>query len=296
MTPLTLARRIIHTVRRKRLQRLPAGGGWIRVPAGFWMYLNKAKWMDETIAMGYYESPLVYLLQQVVRPGDTCVDVGANIGYITLHLARVCGPQGRVISIEPVPETYQQLVEHIRRNHAWQVLPFCLAAGNQNGTVKIYYHVHESWHSSFYYQNSQEEQLLVPMRPLDSLWNDLKSQHRLEPLSLVKIDVEGAEPMLLEGFRQTLQAHQPILWIEINPPLLKMAGQDENSVISFLKSMNYNIYIPIWQRNWLGIPSLTLQPLDRRAIPANNKYYNAVAVVPNTSGWERLRASRIRLL
>jgi hypothetical protein len=134
------------------------------------------------------------------------------------------------------------------------------------------------------------------MRPLDSLWNDLKSQHRLEPLSLVKIDVEGAEPMVLEGFRQTLQAHQPILWIEINPPLLKMAGQDENSVISFLKSMNYNIYIPIWQRNWLGIPSLTLQPLDRRAIPANNKYYNAVAVVPNTSGWERLRASRIRLL
>jgi hypothetical protein len=141
---LTLARKVIHSHRAKRIEAMHGQPQWCKVPAGFWMYIDPSEWLGKTLLMGYYESHLVFLISQVCQRGDVCVDIGANQGYISLQMARRVGTEGCVLAIEPIEPTFERLVGNIQRNRASQVHCIHRAAGACVQSLEIWYDPSES--------------------------------------------------------------------------------------------------------------------------------------------------------
>lgn len=293
MSLLRIGRLVVHWARSRRLASLPSEPCWTRVPAGFHMKIHKDTWCGRSIMMGYYESDLVYLIRQVVMPGDGCIDVGANLGYISLHCARQCGAQGRVLSVEASPQVYADLCDNIARNHFPQVIPLNFFAGNRHQDVDFFYDPLEPGNSSYISHSGHEIGVVVPMAPLDELWDKANASAPV-PLRFVKIDVEGAEPLVLQGFQKGLSEY-PLLWIEVNPPLLQKGGFSMRDLYEMLNQHGYEIYIPIWNRSGLGIPSLRLCPANQQDIDSTS-FCNIITFVPRSIMGERIEKSPIQLI
>jgi FkbM family methyltransferase len=119
------------------------------------------------------------------------VDVGANIGGYAIRAAKYC----KVYAIEPLPRNYKILKINEKLNNV-KINSFNIAAGNKNGKVKLYYTPGNWGISSIKYE--QKAFIEVEMKPLDKIINE-------ESIDLIKIDVEGAEDLVLEGARNCLR-------------------------------------------------------------------------------------------
>ena len=188
---LTLARKLVHSWRAKRIEAMHGQPQWRKVPAGFWMYIDPKEWFGKTVLMGYYESHLVYLIHQVCRRGDVGVDIGANQGYFALHMARKVGVEGCVVAIEPIEPTYARLVENIRRNRAPQVHCVPRAAGACVQSLEMWYDPAESMYSSVHNcPSEQAKRITVQVEPVDAILEQLLTPQQLDKLVFAKIDAD----------------------------------------------------------------------------------------------------------
>jgi FkbM family methyltransferase len=167
------------------------------------------------------------------------VDVGANIGGYSIRTAKYC----KVYAIEPLPRNYKILKINEKLNNV-KINSFNIAAGNKNGKVKLYYTARK-WHkpSIKHEQNYFAE---VEMKPLDEIINE-------ESIDLMKIDVEGAEDLVLEGARNLLKRTKMVI-IEKNKEsfsnaykILKEEGFRPKEILDrcnilFIKNENIEIY------------------------------------------------------
>lgn len=260
------------------------------------MYIDPSEWLGKTLLMGYYESHLVFLISQVCQRGDVCVDIGANQGYISLQMARRVGTEGCVLAIEPIEPTFERLVGNIQRNRASQVHCIHRAAGACVQSLEIWYDPSESGHASVYNRPSEQAtRVTIQVEPADSILEQHLNPHQLDKLIFAKIDVEGFEPLVLQGFRRTLQRSQPLLWLEKNPNCLQKGGFTVSDITRPLCELGYRVYEVSFRRNFLGIASLTLSPADIHSERFNAEFDDIVAVVPHSEGWERLQRSRIHV-
>src|SRR6266699_2559349 len=85
----------------------------------------------------HFEATEREFLNRFLRPGDTFVDVGANIGLFTLIAARLVGPQGRVLSFEPTPETFARLTKNVQTNRLENVSCQQLALSDRAGEMEF---------------------------------------------------------------------------------------------------------------------------------------------------------------
>lgn len=156
------------------------------------------------------EEPEFHMLNQLIFSGDWVIDVGANVGHYTKRCSDLVGPRGRVIAIEPVLDTFGILTANASLFKWSNVTLLNMAASSQttiagmvipnydDGAAKNYYQatiVHEQW-------NFQ-----VMTIALDTL--GIK-----HPISLIKIDAEGHDPVVVEGALQLLTRDHPVLIIE----------------------------------------------------------------------------------
>lgn len=159
------------------------------------------------------------LIDARVSPGDTVIDVGANIGAVAVHAARRAGPTGRVFAIEPAADNVRVLRDNVSRNRLPQVAVIEAAAGCRREARTFYVRGDTSAVNSFYAESvyaSVTAQTTVPVVPLDELWDG--------PVALVKIDVEGAELDVLAGMTRMLQQPGLTLIVEWHPLLQRAAG------------------------------------------------------------------------
>jgi len=84
-------------------------------------------------------------LSQVSRPGDRVVDIGANIGVLSLLASRLSGPSGSVIAIEAHPRTYLALLNNLRYIHSTNVRPVNIAVGHENGALRFSDRMDDDW-------------------------------------------------------------------------------------------------------------------------------------------------------
>jgi FkbM family methyltransferase len=159
------------------------------------------------------------LLNRLVRPGATVVDVGANIGYNTVHAARLVGPRGRVIALEPTPDNLDVLRRNVQSAALANVVIEPVAAGRVGGSRDFFVRGARSAVNSLFAEScyaSVTDVLQVAVLPLDDLVEG--------PIDVVKIDVEGAEIDVLEGMARLLRAPPKALIVEWHPLLQTMAG------------------------------------------------------------------------
>lgn len=164
------------------------------------------------IAFGGFEAAEVRYVTQRARPGTTALDVGANVGVFTVPLARAVGPSGCVLAFEPVPANAARLRENLTLNNVTNVEIHEVAVGDRVGTAVLNIGSDPAYHSfrSVPEHVRTDEEIVVPEETLDLAWDRAGSP----PVSVVKIDVEGAELEVLRGGQRMLRACQPSVVLE----------------------------------------------------------------------------------
>ena len=161
--------------------------------------------------LGTTEPHLQRIIRQYVALGDTVYDIGANIGYVSLALAKSVGPSGQVIAFEPIPKNVQHFRESIEINGLTNVQLLEFAASDQRGEAVIRIAGNLSTASLVWHRNDPSAtQLTISTVQIDQL---VESGSLAYP-RFVKIDVEGAEGSVLKGMQRTVAAAKPILFIE----------------------------------------------------------------------------------
>jgi FkbM family methyltransferase len=161
--------------------------------------------------LGTAESHLQRIIRKYVTPGQTVYDIGANIGYVTLSLAKRVGPHGRVFAFEPVPKNIEFLRRTLEVNRLTTVKLLEAAASNASGDAVIRMTENLSTPSLVWHRkNPASKELIIKTVVIDHLVEAGEIPHP----SFVKIDVEGAEGLVLQGMRNTILAANPVLFIE----------------------------------------------------------------------------------
>ncbi|MFC8859785.1 FkbM family methyltransferase [[Kitasatospora] papulosa] len=191
---------------------------------------------------GVWEPPLTWWLMRTLQPGDTFVDVGANIGYYSLLASRSVGTSGRVIAIEASPAFHDFLRANATLNQASNIrtvneavsdraelLHFILASSANMGANSI-----------VPYAGEAESQIDVPARPLP----DILRSSELESARVIKVDVEGAEGAVVRGLVPALERLRPDveLAIEVTPERLAKLGETAQELLDALAAHGFYPY------------------------------------------------------
>jgi len=168
----------------------------------------------DLITRGIREDWGTRVVQTLIKPGQTVVDIGANIGYYVLLECRLVGPHGRVYAIEPVPRNYELLRRNVEANRYPNVGTFQLAVGADDGTAEMHLSHLRNWHSMLA-SHGTGQTIQVKQVSLDSFLRDKAAP------ALVRMDVEGYEYEIILGMSQTLaRATELTLYIEVHPHIM----------------------------------------------------------------------------
>jgi len=190
----------------------------------------------------YYELHTLQLLQQLLRPGDTFVDVGANIGHLTLTAASHVGRTGSVISYEPNPSVFARLKHHVRSNGLNELVAIHNLALGAATTIRNLTVPTEGTGGATLgklgseYSGAISTQYQVQVARGDDLCKDID-----HPLT-IKIDVEGFECAVIMGLTGTIARLLPAILVEAWPEHLANCGSSVEELFALSRDLGYNIY------------------------------------------------------
>lgn len=173
----------------------------------------------------------VYHLRALVRPGDVCIDIGANLGYYARTLSRLIGPAGRLYAVEPVPPILSVLRRNLRGCDNAEILPFAL--GEENGHITM---ANDSVREEGYFGTGRNfvkqgtataaAEFGAEMRRGSELFA------RLARLDFVKCDIEGYELVVMRELRPLLERHRPVVLIETG-------GENRPRIVRLFTELGY---------------------------------------------------------
>lgn len=150
-----------------------------------------------------YEPEVIGAIVNFVRPGDVCIDAGANIGYHTLLMAKFAGPNGKVLAFEPDPDCKEKLRRNFALNDVDDIcehIPAALWSANSEAAI---FYVNECGYGSFLkFRNADQTETIVKALALDNIIRDGVA------IRLIKIDCEGAEQEILKGANRLLRSER----------------------------------------------------------------------------------------
>ena len=197
----------------------------------------------------------IKLLRPFIRPGDTVLDVGANIGTHTVPFCQAVGPQGRVLAFEPQRIIYQVMVANVALNSCLNADCRLTAVGDKRGKLQVpvinYAHQGNFGRISFTWNAfDRDPDLRTEARAAEEVGVITLDSLALAACGLIKIDVEGMEDAVLRGARKTIEAHRPIIYME--------CFEDEPGRVtaSWVKARGYRVFrhVVLGGENVLCIP------------------------------------------
>jgi FkbM family methyltransferase len=176
----------------------------------------KLKWQDHTeFVLGTYEPEFFRALREYLRPNDTCLDVGGNLGYYCLLMSGLVGSRGRVITFEPVAENLAVLRENILLNAADNIELVSTALGAQPGVMQLIRSDAEVVSATPSVRGYAVEGPRSTMDVMVDTLDAFLETRNCRP-SVIKIDVEGAEMEVLRGASNTLRTARPVVLLEVH--------------------------------------------------------------------------------
>ena len=188
---------------------------------------------------GVYEKAETRFFQSACRDGMTFLDVGANLGYYTALAARAVGPNGRVLAVEPDPDSFGYLEQTIAANAVGNVEAFPVAASDAPATLPLYISTDNRGDNRLYASGEDRPQVEVAARPLDALLRE----NKIDTVDLIKIDVQGYEPKVISGLRETITSSPNLtLLTEFWPQGIDEAGEDANEFLQTLRELGLTLH------------------------------------------------------
>lgn len=175
---------------------------------------------------GSYAVLVVEAMKRFLRPGDTFLDIGANIGYLSAIGADLVGRRGQVHAFEPVPTHFEKLCRLVDLNPEYNIIANPFAAGEESSACTMYV-AHQAGQStlvpSYKARSEIADELQVPVVRLDAYIE----RHKLGRVALIKIDAEGFELPILKGLEGYFEAteERPAIICEIAPRAYSLMGR-----------------------------------------------------------------------
>jgi len=176
--------------------------------------------------LGSYEYEKQKLFAKTVKEGSVVYDIGAHVGFYTLLASELVSPRGKVIAFEPVPQNIHYLKEHLRLNRCNNVTVVESTVTDRNGIALF-----EGSTNNYTGHLSSKGCLEVKTVSLDAL----VSKGEIPPPDYIKIDVEGAEFLVLSGAKSILANHHPTMFLATH------GIEVWQQCIAFLKSIGYHL-------------------------------------------------------
>jgi FkbM family methyltransferase len=201
------------------------------------MFLDPDQFIDRhSFFWGVWEPDETRVVMQLLRSGDTFVDIGANAGYFSLLASRLVGPSGRVYAFEPVPPTVDKLRRNIDFGGAANIIVCPCAASGEAGLVSI--------NRKGVGDVSGQNTMRPDTTPADH-WEVRAARiddvvPAQEAIRLMKIDVEGAELLALKGAERHLRSPSaPALLCEVTDSYLRELKGSADELWRYLADLGY---------------------------------------------------------
>jgi len=177
------------------------------------------------------ESYETNLLKQIVKPGMRVVDIGANIGYYTLLMAPLTGPKGEITAFEPDPDNYRLLTKNIKCNRIGNITAVKKAVSNRSGSARLFLNRGHRGDHRIFDNKGQRPSLGIETTSID----DYLAGKRVD---LIKMDIQGAELLALQGMRKTIRQNPGVIIItEFSPYLLERCGACPSDYLNAIETV-----------------------------------------------------------
>lgn len=169
---------------------------------------------------GLYDPQEIDVLLRLTMPGDALVDIGANVGAVTVPMASHVGRAGLVYSFEPFRQIFQYLNANVAANGFENVHTFHTALSDEEAAPLVTVPApslvagQNAGMYGVFKQNTLEPNAPTSRDKMEDVTVRTLDSFELPRANVIKIDVEGHAPRVLAGARKTLERHRPILWFE----------------------------------------------------------------------------------
>lgn len=239
--------------------------------------LANDEYIRPALAKGYlFDKYNIMAAWPFVKKGDTVIDVGANIGTFCVPIASAVGETGKVYAFEPQKRIFSLLKNNIKLNHASQIIPVNAAAGHMDGVVNLSDSVPdgESVGKSLKEIETSGEAKLINyggiqlgesgekcrMLQLDGFIDKESASN----ISLIKVDVEGAEPIVFYGAMKIIKKYTPVILFEKNfkgitddmRNAMHLNAEEANfDILNYCRKIGYSILVILPKENFMIVYS-----------------------------------------
>ncbi len=239
-----------------KLAMSPLGKGIFRIVTGTKKSITIKTKYDFLLILGTYEYLMsgyffmgetnpyeTKVLREILEGGDIFFDIGAHIGWYSLNAAQIVGEKGKVIAFEPNPNCFADLEENKKLNKFDNITLEPIAISNKN--MRLDFWIGDDMGGSLIEKNTKRltlgrkiKKIRVPAQTLD----DYCKEHRIKTISLIKVDVEGAEVQVLQGAKLTLINLSPDIIIECVDITFQANNTGSREFFNFFSSYGYHPY------------------------------------------------------
>jgi len=193
----------------------------------------------ETLNFGHYEKRELDLALKMICPGATVCDIGANVGWYSLNIARLVAG-ARIFAFEPLPATFEHLCTNIRLNEIDNVDAHNVGLSDKPGELVFYFCKDSSGSASAANigERADAQQFACPVTTLDEF-----AHSRGLEIDFVKCDVEGAELMVFRGATKCLKAQRPVVMAEMLRKWCRKFNYHPNDIIDLFHGLGYGCFI-----------------------------------------------------
>jgi len=190
------------------------------------------------------------LYLQQLSPGNHVLDIGSNIGYWLLMAEQAIGESGRILGFEPAAGVYSILQGNIARSGYKNIHVLPCAVGATNGTAQFYQSEVPNWGSLIQQDSLKQTRTIdVEVRKLEDILTEFPDFHP----HVLRMDLEGAELMVLKSGREMLARYKPCLFVEFHPAVVGWPAIRE--ALFWLRDLGYSSGALIertWDQPWIS--------------------------------------------
>ena len=265
-----MSKKIFQNLYRKSIKKMSHGHGFAKKPIiknflkiiegnlktefaevqGSKMFLDPGDSLDLSIN-GVYGELDTQIIREQIKEGDIVIDVGANIGYYTLIFAQLVGKTGKVFAFEPEPKNFEILKKNIEINNYDNVTAEQKIISDKCEKMKLFVSDSGIVGHRIQKMGNLENFIEVESVTLDDYMKKLNLDKKVD---FIKIDVEGAEPKVLDGAKTILKENVNLkIFTEFNREVIKKYNSDPEDMLLLLTRNNFQFFLPNYKTNSLSI-------------------------------------------
>jgi FkbM family methyltransferase len=218
---------------------------------GFWLWTNIQDFNQREITIGAFDETVLQTTITSLYEGNVFLDIGANIGYLSLIASRCVGADGRVIAFEPNPFTVEILRRNVERNGAQNVAIQQIACCDHSGSTEFF--TGTGCHSGLASLSSENAGGTNSVNVKCCTIDEVVAEEQLHNVHLIKTDTEGAELSVILGARKTIRRFRPKVLVEIEESRLSAFKTKPADIFRLFEQWEYS-GSPVGCTNWLFWP------------------------------------------